>query len=59
MLTVEITDIVVRDSGEQFKGRMHSVSAKLILREGVNIVHEETFLENLKHIYCKAINIAI
>lgn len=50
-LVAEITDIVVRESGEQFKGLMHSVQAKLTLKEGTNIVHEETFQENHKHIY--------
>lgn len=51
MLTQEITDIIVKESGEQFKGLMHSVQAKLTLKEGIIIVHEETFKENHKHIY--------
>lgn len=50
-LTEEITDIVVKESGKQFKGVMHSVQAKLTLKEGTDIVHEETFQENHKHIY--------
>ena len=51
MLTQEITNIIVKESGEQFKGLMHSVQAKLTLKEDMDIVHEETFQENHKHIY--------
>lgn len=53
-LTVDITDFEVRESGEMFKGLMHSVSAKLILKEGEVIVHEQVFTEKHKSIYTVA-----
>lgn len=50
-LTEEITDFTVKDSGKQFDGKMHSVSAKLILKEGETVIHEQTFSEKHKDIY--------
>ncbi|MCK5615095.1 hypothetical protein KAR91_75225 [Candidatus Pacearchaeota archaeon] len=50
-LTEEIIDFVVKDNGEQFAGLMHSISAKLILKEGETVVHEQVFTEKHKHIY--------
>lgn len=50
-LTTEITDFEVKDSGEQFDGKMHSISVKLTLKEGEFVVHEQVFSEKHKHIY--------
>lgn len=51
VLTVEITDIKVKDAGEKFAGKMHNVSAKMILKkEGVSVL-ERTFTANHKDIY--------
>ena len=50
-LTEEITDFEVRDSGEQFDGKMHSVQAKLILKEGEAVIYEQVFSEKHKHIH--------
>lgn len=50
MLT-EITDISASESGKQFKGKMHNVSAKLILKDGEVIILEQTFSEKHKNIH--------
>lgn len=50
-LTEEITDFKVKDSGEQFDGKMHSVQAKLILKEGETVIYEGLFSEKHKHIH--------
>ena len=50
-LIAEITDIIIRESGEKFKGQMHNISAKLILKEGATVIHEQTFSEKHKNIY--------
>ena len=44
-------DISVSDSGEKFKGKMHNISAKLILKDGETIIFEQTFSEKHKDIY--------
>ena len=53
-LTVKITDILVKSSGERFQGKMHTVSAKLILKDIDVIIFEKTFSENHKDIYAIA-----
>lgn len=50
-LTEEITDFEVKEGGKQFDGKMHSVSAKLILKDGEVVIHEQVFTEKHKHIY--------
>ena len=50
-LTAAITDVLVKDSGEKFRGQMHSISAKLALLEGAVVMHEQTFSEHHKSGY--------
>lgn len=50
-LTIEITNVDVSDSGEQFKGAMHNVSATLVLKEGETTVLEQSFSEKHKSNY--------
>lgn len=51
MLTIEITETMVKDAGEKFQGKMHTVSAKLILKDVGTVVFEQTFSENHKGIH--------
>lgn len=50
-LTVEITDVTVKNGGDTFQGKMHNVSAKLTLKEGEVIIYEKVFSEKHKDIY--------
>jgi len=50
-LTVEITDVKVKSAGENFKGQMHTLSAKMTLKDGETIVLERAFTERHKSIY--------
>lgn len=51
MLTIEITETTVKDAGEKFQGKMHTVSAKLTLKDAGTIVFEQTFSESHKAIH--------
>lgn len=53
-LIIDITNFEVKDSGEQFGGKMYYISAKLILTEGEVIIHEQTFTQQHKVFYIMA-----
>ena len=44
-------DITASESGKQFKGKMHNISAKLILKDGETIILEQSFSEKHKDIH--------
>lgn len=50
-LTSEIFDIIVKNSGDKFQDKMHSVSVKLVLKDGAVVIHEQSFVEKHKDIY--------
>jgi len=50
-LTVLIEEVDVKNAGENFKGMKHIISAKLILKEGLDIVLERSFSEGHKSIH--------
>jgi len=49
-ITVEITNVMASDSGEQYKGKMHNVSATLILKDGETTVFEQSFSSKHKDV---------
>lgn len=51
VILAEITDVKATDSGNQFKGRMYSISAKMILKEDGISVFEQTFSESHKDVH--------
>ena len=50
-ITMDIVDFKVKDSGEQFEGKMYCVSAKLILSEAEIVIHEQIFSQQHKEFY--------
>lgn len=50
-LTTEITDFKVKNSGKQFGFKMHSISAKWILKDGEAVIREQVFTVMHKQIY--------
>lgn len=47
-LTPTIEEVTVTDSGEKYAGKMHSISAKLVLKDEDVTVFEQMFTENHK-----------
>lgn len=54
VLIIDIVDFEVKDSGEQFDGKMYHISAKMILTDAEVVIHEQIFTQQHKGFYVMA-----